>query len=59
MRKNILSIINNKYVQAFIYNPFSDYIVWSILNFVKTESKKIPNGSRILDAGAGELRYKI
>jgi len=58
MRKNILSIINNKYAQAFIYNPFSDYIVWSILNFVKTESKKIPNGSRILDAGAGELRYK-
>ena len=58
IRKKIVYIINSKIVQLIIYNPFSDYIVWSILNFVKKESKKISAGSHILDAGAGELRYK-
>lgn len=58
MRKKILLFINNKYVQAVLYNPFSDYIVWSILSFVRTEAKKIPKSASVLDAGAGELRYK-
>ncbi len=57
-RKKIVQIINNQMVQSIIYNPFSDFIDWSILNFVKRVSQKMPIGMRILDAGAGELRYK-
>jgi SAM-dependent methyltransferase len=58
MRKKILLFINNRYVQVFLYNPFSDYIVWSILSFIKIQAKKIPKTASVLDAGAGELRYK-
>lgn len=45
-------------LQTILYSPFLDYHQWALLTFIKIEAKKLPLGTKILDAGAGELRYK-
>ena len=58
LRKKLLYFINNKFIQSIIYSPFLDYHQWALLKFVKRESKKISVYAKIIDVGAGELRYK-
>jgi SAM-dependent methyltransferase len=58
IRKKILIILNNKFVQSIIYSRLLDNAGWFVLSFVKTEAGKIRNDESILDIGAGELRYK-
>lgn len=57
-RKFIVNIANNKLVQFVLYSPLLDYHQWAILKFVKEQASKIKSTENILDAGAGELRYK-
>jgi SAM-dependent methyltransferase len=57
-RAKLLAIINNPRVQAVLYSRFLDYHQWSLLSFVKEQASLIKPGSSVLDAGAGELRYK-
>jgi len=58
IRKKILSIINNKFVQFILYSPLIDYHQWRLLSFVKNQAAKIDNKAYVLDIGAGELKYK-
>lgn len=57
-RKNLIAILNNEIVQYVLYSPFLDYHQWSTLQFVKINSKTIKPNEKIIDVGAGELRYK-
>jgi SAM-dependent methyltransferase len=57
-RAKLLTIINNPRVQSLIYSRFIDYHQWSLVSFVKEQAGKIKPGDSVLDAGAGELRYK-
>ena len=58
VRKKILYFLNNKKIQSILYSPFLDYHQWSILNFVKKNALRIKPHEKIIDIGAGELRYK-
>jgi SAM-dependent methyltransferase len=58
IREKILLLANNKIIQFILYSPFLDYHQSSILSFVKENASKIKPNQKILDAGAGELRYK-
>lgn len=58
LRKKTLYFLNNKIIQRILYTPFLDYHQWSILTFVKKSSEKIKSNDKIIDIGAGELRYK-
>jgi len=57
-RKILLLLLNNQLVQIILYSRFLGYHQWKLLSFIKKQSKKIKSGQSILDAGAGELRYK-
>src|SRR3989338_6596492 len=57
-REKILKIINNPLVQSILYSRFLDYHQWSILTFVKKCANQVKLGEKIIDLGAGELRYK-
>ncbi len=58
IRMELLKIINKPLIQSMLYSPLLDYHQWSLLTFIKNEARKLPNNTKILDAGAGELRYK-
>ncbi|MFA5993856.1 MAG: methyltransferase domain-containing protein [Parcubacteria group bacterium] len=57
-RKKLLQFLNNPKIQSILYSYFLNYHQWSILNFVKSNAKKIKSEEKIIDIGAGELRYK-
>jgi SAM-dependent methyltransferase len=57
-RKKILGIISNPAVSFIIYSPLVDYHQWALLGFVKRNAKSVKRGERIIDIGAGELKYK-
>lgn len=59
IKRNILNIVlNNTIVQTILYSPFIDYHQWSLLKFIKNNAKKIRSNEKIIDIGAGELKYK-
>lgn len=57
-RKLLNKILNNNIIQFILCSPLIDYHQWSLLNFVKNNAKKIKRGEKIIDIGAGELKYK-
>ena len=58
IRKLILKIRDSRLVQPIFYSKFIDYHQWSLLSFVSSEASKIKPNKSVLDAGAGELKYK-
>jgi SAM-dependent methyltransferase len=57
-RNSLVKILNHPVVQAVMYSPLVDYHQWSLLRFVKKNAQLIKSGERIIDIGAGELKYK-
>ncbi|MCX6717243.1 MAG: class I SAM-dependent methyltransferase [Candidatus Taylorbacteria bacterium] len=56
-RKLLNKVLNNSIVQFILYSPLADYHQWSLLKFVKCNAKKIKKNEKIIDIGAGELKY--
>ena len=57
-RTNLISLLNNSFVQRVLYSPVLDYHQWSLLKFVKENARKIKSTEKIIDIGAGELKYR-
>jgi len=57
-REYLNKFLNNEIIQFILYSPLIDYHQWSLLKFIKDNAKKIKRGEKIIDIGAGELKYK-
>lgn len=57
-RKSLNRLLNNELVQAILFSPLLNYHQWSMLKFIKENAEKIKKGEKMIDIGAGELKYK-
>lgn len=57
-RKLLNRCLCNDVARFFLSSPLVDYHQWSLLRFVKIQAKKIKNHEKVIDVGAGELKYK-
>lgn len=48
----------NSFLKALLFNPFVEYHQWRLLKFVAKAASTLSPSSRIIDIGAGELKYK-
>ena len=57
-RELLNKFLNNNIIQSILFSPLIDYHQWSLLKFIKDNAKKIKRDEKIIDIGAGELKYK-
>lgn len=57
-REYLVSFLNEPCVQSILYSRFLDFHQFCLLSFVKKHAKAVGRDQSILDAGAGELKYK-
>jgi SAM-dependent methyltransferase len=58
LRNALIKLSKKPLLQKILCSRLVNYHEWSLLQFIKRESKKIKRNSKVLDAGAGELKYK-
>lgn len=58
-RKNVVvPLLKSRFLQRLFYSPLFDYHQARLLKFVKEVSSHVKGGERIIDVGAGELKYR-
>jgi len=57
-REFLIKFLNNTIIQSILYSPLIDYNQWSVLKLMKDNVKKIKRDEKIINIGAGELKYK-
>jgi hypothetical protein len=58
LRNRVMKLSKKTLLQRILCSRLVDYHQWSLLRFIMRESKKIKSNSKVLDAGAGEVKYK-
>jgi len=58
LRNRIMRLSKKNLLQKILCSRLVDYHQWSLLRFIIRESKKIKRDSKVLDAGAEEVKYK-
>lgn len=59
VRKNIIKYLYaNQLLKSLFFNPLAEYHQWRLLNFVKNAASSISANEKVIDIGAGELKYK-
>lgn len=59
IRKQIIKILyGNRWLKKIAFNPFAEYHQWRLLKFVKRTAASLRFDQKVIDIGAGELKYK-
>lgn len=57
-KRFIFPLINTRLMQAILYNPLTEFHQFKLLRFVKRIAIRIGTHEKLLDIGAGELKYR-
>lgn len=59
IRKKIISVLyENPWLKKIVFNPLAEYHQWRLLKFVCRAAASLHPDQKIIDIGAGELKYK-
>lgn len=58
-RRQVIDILySSKLLKSIIFNPLAEFHQWRLLRFVQRAASSTSAGQRVIDVGAGELKYK-
>lgn len=57
-RRVVGALYASEWLKRILFNPLVEYHQWRLHRFVRDAAKSLDNGSRVIDVGAGELKYK-
>ncbi|TLX20895.1 class I SAM-dependent methyltransferase [Thermomonas fusca] len=58
-RRRVIDVLySSKLLKSVLFNPLAEFHQWRLLRFVRGAASSTAAGQRVIDVGAGELKYK-